>query len=97
MHIDRNHSHWFHGVVANTKQREHEIDLLNSYRIIFICVKDGDGSDNEDRKHEKCNVVVCHVAVEDIVVMIFFNKKIVIFLDQDIFPADQFGLSEAIE
>ena len=91
MKIDRNSSHWFHRVITNTKKRKHEIDLLNSDGVILIGIKDGDGGNNKDREHEKSDVIVSHIAVEDIMIMIFFNKKIIILFHNNILPSNQFS------
>ena len=97
MQVDGDSSHISHGVVAYSKKRKHKIDLLNSDGVILIGIKDGDGGNNKDREHEKSDVIVSHIAVEDIMIMIFFNKKIIILLDNNIFPANQFGLSIGIK
>ena len=87
MQVNGDSPHISHGVVAYSKKRKHKIDLLNSDGVILIGIKDGDGGNNKDREHEKCDVVVSHIAIEDIVIMIFFYKKIIVLLNNNIFPA----------
>lgn len=95
--IDRNHPHRFHRVVANPQQRQHNVYLLNGDRIVLICVEDSDCGHHEDGKHQQCDIVVGHVTVENIVIVVLLNEEIVVFLNNNLLPADKFGLLEGVQ
>ena len=91
MKIDGNSSHWFHGVVTDSEKREHDIDLLNCNGIFFIGIKESNGSYYKDGQHKEGDIIVGNIAVEDVMIMIFFNKKIIILFNDDIFPSNKFS------
>ena len=96
VHIDGYHSHWFHRIIANAQKRQHEIHLLDCDRVVLVGVEEGDGCHHKDGQHEMCYIIVGHIAVEDVVVVVLLNEKIIVFLNYDIFPSDELGPLEFV-
>jgi hypothetical protein len=97
MEVDGDHPHGFHGSVADAEERQHEVDLLDRDWIIFVGIEKGDGGHDKDREHEESYVVVGHVAVEEVVVMVFLDEEIVVLFDYEAFISDEFGRFELAE
>ena len=97
MQINWNIPHRLHGVVANSQKRQHQIDLLDCDRLILIGIEDGDGGHHKDGQHEQSDVIVCHVAVENVMIVILVDEKIIIFLSDDVLPPNKLGRFELIQ
>ena len=78
--VDADSSDGFHGLVAHSEQRQHHIDLFDSDGVFLIHVIEGDCRYDKDGQHEKRDVIECHIVVEDVVVMVFLNKQVIVLL-----------------
>lgn len=57
MKIDGDGPDRFHGIIANSKETQHKIDLLNSNWIFLIDIIECNSGHNKYRQHKESNIV----------------------------------------
>ena len=97
MQRDGDSPHVLHRIVADAKQREHEIHLLHSDWILLVDVIESDGGDYENGQHEQRDVVERSKRVEERVIVVLLYEEVVVLLGEEVLPAYELGLSHLVK
>jgi hypothetical protein len=64
---------------------------------VIVEIKETDGDNNDNRQNEEGNVVKSRVLVEQMVVMVLFNEKVVVFFHDQVLVMDHLGFLDPSE
>lgn len=91
MKIKRQRPKRLHGSIADSEQRQQNINLTDTDWIGLVHVIKGNCHDHQNWEHKQRDVVKRGILIKHLVVVVLGNKVIVVLLDQQLLMAQELG------